>query len=84
MKVNLDFWHLLHLVVLVLLTYGFGLYLAQEWDMSRLSAYGVSCFGVCQCSNVLLKLFAAAPTGVQQQPAAIAEKSVPKQKKKRK
>lgn len=56
MKVKVDAWRILHLFVLVGLTYALGRNLVKAWDMSNLSAYGLSCFATCQASNVLLKL----------------------------
>lgn len=80
MKVKVDFWRLLHLAILVVLTYVFGLYLAQQWDLSSLSAYGMSCFAVCQCSNVLCQLLAPAPI---QHVASLSETRAAKHQKKK-
>jgi hypothetical protein len=57
MKVTVDPWRLAHLILLMATTWLGGLYLIEEWELSRLSAYGVSCFGACQLSNVILRLF---------------------------
>jgi len=60
MKVTIDFWRTAHLATLIVLTYAGGRYLigsAQWWQVSsQFSAYAISCFVVCQISNILLKL----------------------------
>lgn len=56
MKVTLDFPRILHLLILVVLTYAGAIYLKDQWELSGLAAFGLSCFTVCQISNVFLKL----------------------------
>jgi hypothetical protein len=57
MKVTVDFWRLVHLATLLLLSYAGGRFLISQWEMSSaLSAYAISCFVICQISNILLKI----------------------------
>ena len=55
MRVTVDYKRILHLIVLILLTYIFGQILVQRYDWAPLSAYGLTCSLVCQISNVILK-----------------------------
>lgn len=56
MKVTIDFWRVLHLILLVATTWLTGRFFVDQFEMSNLTAYGLGCFIVCQISNVLLKV----------------------------
>ena len=61
MKVTVDTPRLIHLAVLVVLTYAGAMYLIDQWELSGLTAFGISCFAVCQVSNVFMKLHSPPP-----------------------
>jgi hypothetical protein len=57
MKVTIDIQRVSHLAILLIASYAGGQFLAEQLDFSKLSAYGMSCYVVCQLGNIVLKLW---------------------------